>query len=120
DLSQDAQERGFQRVGLQSRAYGVPVECRYRGSFQEGSGMKLLSRFAVNGVALGGLVLATAATATAADEKATYYEHVARILQANCVSCHKPAGKNIGSLVAPMSLTTYEEVRPWARAIARK
>ena len=39
---------------------------------------------------------------------------------ANCATCHKPAGKNIGSLVAPMSLMTYEETRPWARAIARK
>jgi mono/diheme cytochrome c family protein len=58
------------------------------------------------------------ASAYAAD--VTFYEHVAPILQANCVSCHQPAGKNIGSLVAPMSLMTYEEARPWARAIARK
>jgi mono/diheme cytochrome c family protein len=68
--------------------------------------MRLLPRLTLTGILLGGLVLATAAPAAAADEKVTYYEHVARILQANCVSCHKPAGKNIGSLVAPMSLTT--------------
>jgi hypothetical protein len=65
------------------------------------------------------LLVALAVPASAADN-VTYSEHVAPILQANCVSCHMPAGKNIGSLVAPMSLMTYEEVRPWARAISRK
>jgi mono/diheme cytochrome c family protein len=55
-----------------------------------------------------------------AAEKATYYEDVAPIMQAHCQSCHRPTGKNIGSLVAPMSLLTYEEARPWARAISRK
>jgi len=67
-----------------------------------------------------GALLVTAATPGWAAEKATYYESVAPIMQANCVSCHQPAGKNIGSLVAPMSLMTYEEARPWARAIARR
>jgi mono/diheme cytochrome c family protein len=56
----------------------------------------------------------------AAADAVTYYEHVAPIMRANCVSCHQPAGLNIGSLVAPMSLMTYEETRPWARAIALK
>jgi hypothetical protein len=50
----------------------------------------------------------------------TFYAQVAPIFQANCVSCHRPAGQNIGSLVAPMSLMTYEDARPWARAIALK
>ena len=67
-----------------------------------------------------GALVFTAVSARAASDKVTYYEHVAPILQANCVSCHQPAGSNIGSLVAPMSLMTYEETRPWARAIARK
>jgi mono/diheme cytochrome c family protein len=55
-----------------------------------------------------------------AADAVTFYEHVAPIFQANCVSCHRPAGQNIGSLVAPMSLMTFEEARPWARAIALK
>jgi len=70
-------------------------------------------------VAIMGALLLNAVPAVAAD-KVTFYEDVAPIMQANCVSCHKPAGLNIGSLVAPMSLMTYEEARPWARAIARK
>ena len=81
--------------------------------------MKLQPRMSAIAVVLGGVLL-MAQPGSAADEKVTYYEHVAPILQANCMSCHQPAGKNIGSLVAPMSLTTYEEARPWARAIARK
>ena len=65
------------------------------------------------------MLAGTTAPGYAADA-VTFYEHVAPILQANCVSCHRPAGQNIGSLVAPMSLMTYEEARPWARSIALK
>ena len=41
----------------------------------------------------------------------TYARDVSRIFQAKCTQCHH-AGTG-----APMSLTTYEEVRPWARSI---
>lgn len=41
----------------------------------------------------------------------TYAGEVAAILNENCVTCHRADGG------APMSLTTYEEVRPWARVI---
>src|SRR5262245_14469662 len=44
----------------------------------------------------------------------TFNADVAPILQANCVTCHR-AGE-----VAPMSLMTYDETRPWARAIKAK
>ena len=49
-------------------------------------------------------------TATAADAP-TFYKDVLPILQKNCQSCHRPGE------VAPMSLVTYEQTRPWARAI---
>src|SRR5437773_2861471 len=81
--------------------------------------MKLQPRMSALAAVLGG-VMVMAQPGDAADKRVTYSEHVAPIRQANCISCHKPAGKNIGSLVAPMSLTTYEETRPWARAISRK
>jgi len=64
-------------------------------------------------------LLAGAAPAKAAD-RVTYYDDVAPILRANCQSCHQPVGRNMGALVAPMPLMTYEETRPYARAIARK
>jgi hypothetical protein len=47
----------------------------------------------------------------AAAETPTFYQDVLPILQANCQSCHRPGE------VAPMSLLTYEQSRPWARAL---
>ena len=41
----------------------------------------------------------------------TFAKHVAPILQKNCQECHRPGA------IGPMSLRTYEEVRPWARTI---
>jgi len=44
----------------------------------------------------------------------TFTKDIAPILQRSCQSCHRP------SAVAPMSLMTYEDVRPWARAIKQR
>jgi mono/diheme cytochrome c family protein len=44
----------------------------------------------------------------------TYAKDVAPILYQNCVSCHRP------TMFAPMSLLTYEETRPWAKAIKQR
>lgn len=44
----------------------------------------------------------------------TFTKDVAPILQKNCQQCHQPGS------IGPMSLTSYEEVRPWARAIRQK
>ncbi|MFN0084740.1 MAG: c-type cytochrome [Blastocatellia bacterium] len=41
----------------------------------------------------------------------TYNADVAPIIQKNCQSCHRPGE------VAPMSLRSYKEVRPWAKSI---
>ena len=44
----------------------------------------------------------------------TFAKDVAPILQRSCQNCHRP------NSVAPMSLITYEEVRPWARSIKQR
>jgi hypothetical protein len=44
----------------------------------------------------------------------TYAKDIAPILQRSCENCHRADG------AAPMPLTTYEEVRPWARSIKQK
>lgn len=44
----------------------------------------------------------------------TYSKDVAPILYKNCVECHRP------TMFAPMSLLTYEDTRPWARAIRQR
>jgi len=46
-----------------------------------------------------------------ADAEVTFTKDVAPILYANCVYCHRPGE------IGPMSLLTYNQVRPWARAI---
>jgi hypothetical protein len=56
---------------------------------------------------LAGPVLA----ADAADKPVTFSKDVAPLLQAKCQECHQP------NSIAPMSLVTYEDTRPWARAI---
>ncbi|MXX74354.1 MAG: alkyl hydroperoxide reductase [Holophagales bacterium] len=71
--------------------------------------------------ALASLALAGAASAAAVDpEPITFYADVAPVLQQECQVCHRPNGANLGGMVAPMALTTYEETRPWARSIARQ
>jgi hypothetical protein len=44
----------------------------------------------------------------------TFNKDIAPILQRSCQSCHRPDS------VAPMSLLTYEETRPWAKAIKER
>ena len=59
------------------------------------------------------LVLCVFATALSAADlpKVTYYRDVAGILQEHCQSCHRPGE------IGPMSFGSYQEVRPWAKAI---
>jgi hypothetical protein len=60
------------------------------------------------------LLFATAALASAArtnQESVTFHRDVLPVLQKNCQGCHRPGE------AAPMSLLTYKEVRPLARAI---
>ena len=55
-------------------------------------------------------VPAVAQTASA-EPQVTFTKDIAPILQRSCQKCHRPGS------VAPMSLLTYEDARPWARAI---
>jgi hypothetical protein len=50
----------------------------------------------------------------AADAPVTFTKDVLPILQKNCQSCHRPGQ------IAPMSLLTYQDSRPWARSIKGK
>ena len=44
----------------------------------------------------------------------TFSKDVAPIVYRSCVNCHRPGQ------IAPMSLLTYEEARPWARSIKER
>jgi len=67
----------------------------------------------------GGAVFCAAFATAAQAEPVTFTKDVLPILQENCQTCHRPSGLNLSGMVAPMSLMTYQEVRPWARAITR-
>src|SRR5437773_8733513 len=70
------------------------------------------------GVAFVGLLVGMAALtasirATVAEESTpvTFNKSVLPILQKNCQICHRPGE------IAPMSFLTYQDTRPWAKAI---
>ncbi|HEY2843497.1 MAG TPA: cytochrome c, partial [Bryobacteraceae bacterium] len=50
----------------------------------------------------------------AADKTATFAKDVAPIFQEKCQGCHRTGS------IAPMSLITYEETRPWAKSIKER
>src|SRR3954470_15699031 len=57
------------------------------------------------------LVLGVAATASAQPAQVTFTKDVAPIFQKACQNCHRPGS------IGPMALLTYEDARPWAKAI---
>src|SRR5262245_18184302 len=62
------------------------------------------------------LIAAGAASAAAqtAGETPTFARDIAPILQRSCQTCYRPGQ------IAPMSLLTYEQARPYARSIKAK
>ncbi len=72
-------------------------------------------------VVLSALLFATGLSRTTASEKKvlqsdapTFSNEVVRIFQKDCQVCHRPGD------IAPFSLLTYREARPWARSIQEK
>jgi mono/diheme cytochrome c family protein len=55
----------------------------------------------------------SASTTTQSSPNVTFSKDVARILQQHCQTCHRP-GEG-----APFSMLTYEDTRPWARAMKK-
>ena len=71
----------------------------------------------IRGSIVGGMALAvlaavpSRAAAQGAARTPVFTKDVAPILQEKCQACHRPG------YIAPMPLLTYEQTRPWARAI---
>src|SRR5215510_5986364 len=69
-------------------------------------------------VVLGALAAAASARVAAQTPAAkagaapTFSKDVAPIVYKNCTNCHRPGE------IAPMSLLTYKDARPWAKSIA--
>ena len=58
-----------------------------------------------------GLTVSLAVVAAPKNAAVTFTKDVAPVLQKNCQGCHRPGE------VAPMSFLTYQDTRPWAKAI---
>ncbi len=56
----------------------------------------------------------TAQSAAPAPAPVTFSKDIAPILQRACQNCHRPGS------IGPMSLVTFQEARPWARAIRQR
>ena len=56
----------------------------------------------------------SSAASNEAGAAVTFNKDVAPIFYKNCVTCHRQGE------IAPMSLVTYKEIRPWAKAIREK
>ena len=66
-------------------------------------------------VALSAVVVGTAPRLSADEQRqVTFSKDVAPIFQAKCQDCHQP------NSIAPMSLITYQDARPWARSIKER
>ena len=59
------------------------------------------------------VLIQMSSTNVASASEAPTWDDVAPILEAHCLRCHMPMS------VAPMSLRTFDEARPWAKAIRR-
>ena len=57
------------------------------------------------------LAIPSVASAQGAAATPVFTKDVAPILQEKCQACHRPG------YIAPMSLITFEETRPWAQSI---
>src|SRR5882762_5352697 len=58
-----------------------------------------------------GLLFIACAWSSVSAQTPTFTKDVAPIFQKNCQICHRPGES------APFSLLTYEQARPWAKAI---
>jgi hypothetical protein len=72
-----------------------------------------MTKIAIAALALAGAGF-SAELASQSSKPATFSKDVAPIFQEKCESCHRP-----GSM-APMALITYDQVRPWAKAIRQR
>ncbi|HYL37007.1 MAG TPA: hypothetical protein VEV17_13920 [Bryobacteraceae bacterium] len=90
------------------------MEAKFRDGMWRGMGVSVL---AGSVVMLAGLLSGAepgGKTTGEASRSVTFTKDVAPIFQAKCEECHRKDS------MAPMSLVTYQEARPWARSIKER
>src|SRR6185436_7217916 len=81
------------------------------------SGVGLMTRhlaFRVLAAGIGFAVLVPSTATAQVPANPTFSKDIAPIFQAKCEACHR------ADSIAPMTLRTYAESRPWARSIKAK
>jgi hypothetical protein len=73
-----------------------------------------MNRIACVALGIGGLAASTIVHTAPALPIATFTKDVAPIMFKKCAACHRPGE------VAPMTLLSYQDVRPWAKVIKSK
>src|SRR5262245_42118359 len=101
---------------MSATRFGKPAGLRYQLEVAVSTRSERRRRFhsgsMFSGLAAAALALYCGpASAQTRAQTVTFTKDVAPILQRSCVTCHRPGQS------APMSLQTYEDVRPWARSI---
>lgn len=81
--------------------------------------LRQLGAIAIPLIALSGQIVVTmpvvaAPNSVGSQELVTFSKDIAPIFQAKCQECHQP------NSIAPMSLISYNEARPWARSIKER
>jgi hypothetical protein len=72
----------------------------------------IVASLLIAGGLISGRLVAQSASSSAASP--TYSKDIAPVLYRHCTSCHRPGE------IAPMSLMSYADVRPWARSIGAR
>jgi hypothetical protein len=73
---------------------------------------RTIARWEMAALAVAAMILpASGALAAETSKQVTFSKDVAPIIQAKCQSCHEPGS------IAPMSLISYKDARPWAKSI---
>src|SRR5688572_11249112 len=73
-----------------------------------------MRRVCIAVIFVGGVLMTGEANAQPGAPSPTFAKDIAPILQAKCQECHQP------NSIAPMSLVTFAEARPWARSIKER
>ena len=76
--------------------------------------MKAMKATILLGVVCLLLLVSGPTVTTTSENNVTFTKDVAPIFYKNCTGCHRPGE------IAPMSLLTYNEARPWAKSIREK
>src|SRR5580658_198182 len=108
-MTVEAIQNVTQRGATRLRMFDTIVESPDIGHDKE---MSMMNRLFL----LGGVAFAAGAAfaADTAKPTVTFAKDIVPIFQEKCQDCHRP------NSMAPMSLFTYQEARPWAKSIKQR